>query len=93
MGQQIIQQPDGKYALWSSVVDAFVLIDATPEEIVEHWLAEEATRLRSRVAEIVQQLNEGKRPYLQFQMSWPEALKTYRDIHGREFSLEVARRA
>ena len=39
MSRQIIKQPNGKYALFSSVVDDFVLIDADPNEIVEELVA------------------------------------------------------
>lgn len=41
MGQQIIRQPDGRLAVFSSVVDAFIVVDATPEKILD-WRAEEA---------------------------------------------------
>jgi hypothetical protein len=65
MGQQIIRQPDGKLAVFSSVVDAFVVVDATPEEIIE-WRAQEAAeqaRERTR-AELARVLDSGDpKPY------------------------------
>jgi hypothetical protein len=30
VGQQIIKQPDGRLAVFSSIVDAFIVVDATP---------------------------------------------------------------
>jgi hypothetical protein len=75
MGQQIIRQPDGKLAVFSSVVDAFVIVDATPEEIVE-WRAEagaEEARERTR-AELARVLDDANpRPYYQFTLTWEEA--------------------
>jgi hypothetical protein len=41
MGQQIIQQPDGLFAVFSTVTDSLIITDATPEELVE-WRAEQA---------------------------------------------------
>jgi len=29
MGRQVVKQPDGNFAIWSSVVDDFILGDAT----------------------------------------------------------------
>ena len=91
MGQQIIRQPDGQYALWSSVVDSFVLIDADPEGIIEYWIEQEEKRLRERVAEIVASLEAGGKPYHQFTMSWHEALARHEQVHGSPFDLEAER--
>lgn len=40
MGQHIVKQPNGKYAIFSSVVDDFIAYDATPEEIAGHFRQE-----------------------------------------------------
>lgn len=37
MGQHIVKQPDGKYAIFSSNVDRFIAYDATADEIREHF--------------------------------------------------------
>lgn len=39
MGQHIVKQPNGKYAIFSSIVDHFIAYDATPEEIRNHFRA------------------------------------------------------
>jgi hypothetical protein len=74
MGQQIIQQPDGRLAVFSSVVDAFVVVDATPEELIE-WRAEEAAKQarENTRAEIDRVLSGEPRPYCQFTLTWEEA--------------------
>ena len=89
MGQQIIQQPNGKYAVWSSVVDAFVLLDCEPNEIIDEWLEQERRRLTRAVTEIVDKLNRGERPYYQFTMDWADALHTYKQVHGKDFDFDA----
>jgi hypothetical protein len=75
MGQQIIKQPDGKLAVFSSVVDAFIIVDATPEEILE-WRAEQAAedarRATQRELDAVL-ADDPRRVYFQFARTWEEA--------------------
>jgi hypothetical protein len=91
MSEMIIKQPDGKYAVWSNRVDAFTLIDATPDEIVEARLEGERRRVRERVNEIVAQLDRGEKPYGKRTDTWEEALEWYEHVHGEKFDLEAAR--
>lgn len=93
MSNQIIKQPDGRFAVWSTITDGFILIDATPAEIVEEWLSDERARLTERVEVITDALDAGERPYHQFTESWEEALETYRQVHGVPFDLEAERAA
>lgn len=92
MGQQIIRQPDGKLAVFSSVTDTFVVVDATPEEIIE-WRAEagaEEARERTR-AELARVLDEGNaRPYYQFTLSWDEAAEMDRKNNSESSEEQTA---
>jgi hypothetical protein len=74
MGQQIIRQPDGRLAVFDSTEDAFMIVDATPEEVIE-WRAEEAAEAaRERTkAELKRVLSESETPYHQFTLTWEEA--------------------
>ena len=92
MGNQIIKQPDGNYAVWSSVVDAFVLIDATPEEIIEELTEEKRARITKDVYSIIEALDEGAKPYYQFTLSWQDAIGRYESVHHKKFDLEELRR-
>lgn len=83
MGQQIVKQPNGLFAVWSSIVDNFVITDATPEEIIEEWSEREARRIRVDVTEWVARLNAGKRGG-SFTKSYDECLDLIREVHGRE---------
>lgn len=81
MGQQIIRQPDGKLAVFSTITDSFIVVDATREEIIE-WRAEEAAeqaRERTEV-ELKRVLDEGNdRPYRQFTLTWEQAAQKDRE--------------
>lgn len=92
MPRQIIKQPDGLFAVWSTVVDGFVMIDATPKEIIEEWVAEQELEIGESVMRTVNALKHGEKPYHQFTMTFDEALDLYRHIHGRPTSLEQLRK-
>ena len=75
MGEQIIKQPDGRLAVFSSIVDAFIIIDATPEEILD-WRAEEAAaKAREQTQRELDAVlaDDPRRVYFQFTRTWEEA--------------------
>jgi hypothetical protein len=84
MGQQIIKQPDGKLAVFSSVTDTFIVVDATPEELVE-WRAEEAAeRAREQTRRELDKVLAGdsRSAYFQFALTWDEAAAKDREHDG-----------
>lgn len=83
MGRQIIKQPNGLYAIWSTVVDHFVLYDATADEIVDEAIRENSPT-REGVLKVIEELNNGGKPYYQFTMTFKEAIQTARRIHGKD---------
>jgi len=50
MSWTVYRQADGRYAIWSSVVDGLVAIDATAGEVVQEFAERELKRLRPEVA-------------------------------------------
>lgn len=83
MGHQIIKQPDGRLAVLSSFTDTFVLMDATPDEIVD-WFAEQAAarereRTRSVLAHVL--ADNPRAAYFQFAHTWDEACQLNQE-HG-----------
>ena len=46
MGRQAIQQPNGKYAIWSTVVDDFLFQDMTLDEVKNHIMADKYSSVR-----------------------------------------------
>ena len=49
MGQRIVKQPDGLYGIFSSVVDNFILVDATPQELIDFCVDEARERCTKQV--------------------------------------------
>lgn len=86
MAEQIIQQPDGRLAVFSSVVDAFVVVDATPDELIDYRVEEAALKARERAhAEIERVLSGEPKPYHQFTLTWEEAVQMDREHGGNVF--------
>jgi len=83
MGRQIIEQPNGKYAIWSTIVDDFILEDITVEEYIEFRIQEETKQIKKDITEVVNKLKKGEKPYYQFTMTYEEALKLKGEIHGK----------
>lgn len=82
MGQQIIKQPNGLFALWSTVVDDFVLLDAEPSDLVDHFTERARRMFVTDVERVVKTLNEGGRPYYQFTKSFDDCIARIRELHG-----------
>lgn len=75
MGYQVIRQPDGKLAIFSSYTDTWAVYDATAEEAVE-WFAELAAKDARRDAQrIVDHVvaGEPRKAYYQFTRTFDEA--------------------
>jgi hypothetical protein len=85
MGQQIIKQPNGKYAVWSSVVDA------TVGDIINDRIEESNNKIREDVNRIVKALGRGEKPYHQFTMTFDEAVGSVMDNKPESNSLEILR--
>ena len=79
MSQQIIKQPDGLYALFSTEIDNFILTDVTPEMIVEYLSAIQKQEIETDVAKIITSLEKGKKPYYQFTLTYEEAIARIHD--------------
>lgn len=83
MGNQIIRQPSGTFAIFSSVTDTVIVWDATEDEIVEHFAERAAERAREDARRLIGHVAAGepRRAYFQFAMTWEEALAKDRK-HG-----------
>lgn len=82
MGMQIVKQPNGLYAQWSSIVDDFTMIDATRSDIIADWLESETARIHAVISEVIKKLEAGQKPYHQFTMSFDECVARIRELHG-----------
>ena len=82
MGQQIVKQPNGKYCLFSSVVDSVTYYNMSAEEIIEVWTEEARKEYERKVKEAIEQLEAGGKPYCQFTKTFDECIETIKEIHG-----------
>lgn len=84
MGRQIIKQPNGLYAVFSSIVDDFIIVDATSQDIIAEYTKEAEEEITKNVISTVRDLNEGKKPYYQFTMTFKQACRNIKNIHGNQ---------
>jgi hypothetical protein len=85
MGQQIIKQPDGQFAIFSSESDTIIMWDASGPEIID-WFVEQAAEQARRSAERLLGHVASEHPrkaYYQFTVTWEEALSADQE-HGGE---------
>ncbi|MEU4578958.1 hypothetical protein [Nonomuraea sp. NPDC023979] len=84
MGNQIIRQPSGKYAIFSTYTDTIIVWHATEDEIVEYYAEEAAERARETARRLIGHVAAGepRKAYHQFAMTWEEALAEDRKHHG-----------
>lgn len=78
MARTIIEQPDGLYSVYSSVIDDFVYINSTIDEIIEAYIEDERENIKYRVAFEVERMKK----YPTSVMTYEEALKRIKEVHG-----------
>lgn len=84
MGYQIIKQPDGQLAIWSTYTDTLAMWDASRDEVVEFFVEsamENAARSAERAVDAVMD-DQPSRVYAQFAMTWGEAVERDREMGG-----------
>ena len=89
MGHQIIKQPNGKFCLFSSIVDNVIAFDCTAQDIIDIQIEVESERIKAKVSGIVEALERGEKPYHQFTMSYSEMMKFIQRTHGKKVREET----
>jgi hypothetical protein len=84
MSNQIIKQPNGKYCIFSSIVDNVTHFDMSVENIIELWANEEKKKIEKAVKGIVAALEVDAKPYFQFTKSYEDMISTIKEIHGEK---------
>lgn len=84
MGRSIVEQPDGKYALFSTIVDDFIVCDLTEEELIE-FCAQEAYDREKESLVTAFALRKEQKNAPGFWCSWEEANKQINEIHGKVY--------
>lgn len=84
MSRQIVKQPNGRYAIWSSVVNNFVYTNLTREQYIEIRIAEEAQRIKEEIYRIITDLDNGEKPYQIFTKTYEECLEIIKEVKQLE---------
>lgn len=80
MGRQIVKQPNGKYAIWSSICDNFLYTDLTPLEYINIRVAEQKLEITDKILKIIDQLERGEKPYYQFTKTYEDCLEIIKEM-------------
>lgn len=83
MGRQIIKQPDGKFAIWSSTADGIIIHGATRSQIERFFVLEAEKETIRRVTRDLDLVDAGNAQdaYFQFAKPWAEALRQHNENH------------
>jgi hypothetical protein len=82
MGVQIIKQPNGKYCIFSSIIDSITHCNMDEQDIINELAEKEKMVIEKQVKEIIIKLNKGEKPYFQFTKNYDEMIETIEKIHG-----------
>lgn len=63
MGRRYLKQPDGKYAVWSTVVDDFIFRDMDADMVREWYVKQEAEKAREHINDRIETWENGESPY------------------------------
>jgi len=98
MGRQIITQPDGLFAIYSTVSDSFVAYDCTKQDVIDYFVNEAAEEMAQRISTTLRQI-EDEGPsfvYRQFALTFEEANDNHLGnggepirFEGRDWELEI----
>jgi len=95
MPRCIVKQPNDRYAVWSTVVDDFILLDATAEEAFGEELNDVLKAnypggkdaLRRDLCRELENIRETGRAW-RWAPTWDEAIDTVRELHGESVASE-----
>ena len=79
MGRILVEQPNGKWAVWSTVVDDFVLLDCDEADLFAAEVLDAARTWATDTERRVRRNRGGNSP-----KCWEECLGTRRVVHGHD---------
>ena len=88
MAWEIIQQPNKQYCIFSTVVDHFIYIDATPQQLENVYKMEWGKTGVDKVHRVLKALDNGEKPYHQFTQTFDEAVAWIKELHGK-FEIQI----
>lgn len=91
MGHQVIRQPDGLYAIFSSFTDTWIVYDATRQDVIGYYVEKAAKEAREGTARLLDDVDENPRKaYFQFAMTFEEANAESVEHGGEDLSGKLA---
>lgn len=75
MGWKIVKQPDGLFSVFSSVVDNFVITDATQAEVLAEFVHETTSRVLEQALKQIHKAEENAGEYEKY-------VETIKQVHG-----------
>lgn len=89
MAEQIIQQPDGKYCVYTTIVDNITEYNLSRDEVLQR--AGNTPYDKFRMKRIVDMLDAGEKPYYQFTKTYEQILEWVKEVHGSEEVADLRR--
>lgn len=68
--------------MWSTIVDDLIVEDLTKEQMIDYVVEEKTRFAREETEQIFKDLEDGKKPYQQFQMDYQYMIELRKEIHG-----------
>lgn len=94
MGHQIIKQPDGLYAIFSSFTDTWIVYDATRQDVIDYYAEKAAKDARESAGRTLDLIDENpRRAYYQFTMTFEEANAESVEHGGEDLSRKLEKRS
>lgn len=87
MARCIFKQPDGKYAEYSTIVDSFVTLDATKEELIQIARQEAADEAEERLNMVLERVDNSKNNSSWPTLTWEEAVKRHNNHSEQKIKL------
>lgn len=87
MGYQIIKQPNGLLAVFSSYTDSWVVAEGTYDEVVEYFAEMAAEDSRTATKRILEHVvgDAPRKAYAQFALAFEEANRMHNKHHAKVF--------
>lgn len=75
MAWQILQSPDDKFCIWSTVVDDLIMYDMNEEEVISEYKKKFDEEGEKRAKEVISKLKNGEKPYGILTLTFQEAME------------------
>jgi hypothetical protein len=84
MGRSIVKQPNGNYALFSTIVDGFIFLNATRDELIKELVQEATEKITKDVDKTLEAIRTGVPYWNGYAIKpWDEAKEEHESIHPK----------